>query len=68
MTQHLELIVAKDEAGANRLYACTGAGRGCKRNKYRQHAVPCDDCVGPLPAGITLQQAINTVNLLKETA
>ena len=28
-----------------RLWACRGAGRGCKRNLFRRRKVHCEDCV-----------------------
>lgn len=50
----LNTILAKDEAGNFRLWACRGEGKGCERNKYRRAQKPCADCVGPLREDLTL--------------
>jgi hypothetical protein len=52
----ISTILAKDEEGEFRLWACRGAGKGCDRNKYRRSVKPCDDCLGPLDENLTLDQ------------
>lgn len=52
----LNTILAKDESGEFRLWACRGEGKGCTRNKYRRSQTPCSDCFGPLDENLTLQQ------------
>lgn len=52
----LQLVMANDERNRLQLWACRGEGKGCKRNKYRTTKKPCDDCVGPLPRNMTLEQ------------
>lgn len=45
----LEMILVKVGKGNSpedfKLYACRGAGKGCKRNTYRARKKQCDDCV-----------------------
>lgn len=43
----LERIGPGADAENFRLWACRGAGRGCKRNLDRRDSKPCDDCVLP---------------------
>lgn len=50
----LSTILAKDESGEFRLWACRGEGKGCERNKHRRKAAPCSDCFGPLDENMTL--------------
>lgn len=38
------------------MWACRGAGKGCKRNKTRKNLKPCEDCFGPLPEDMTLEE------------
>ena len=52
----LNTILAKDERGEFRLWACRGEGKGCARNKYRSSQKPCADCVGPLDEKLTLAE------------
>lgn len=52
----LQTILAKDVDGKFALWACRGTGKGCTRNKYRSSLKPCDDCFGPLPEDMTLEQ------------
>lgn len=52
----LDMILAKDAGGEFQLWACRGEGKGCRRNKFRQRAVPCDDCKGPLAQHLTLEE------------
>lgn len=54
----LSLILYRKPDGAFGLWACRGAGKGCKRNSYRKDVSrkPCEDCVGPLPENLTLEQ------------
>jgi hypothetical protein len=54
----LQTILAKDAAGNFRLWACRGEGKGCKRNKHREKAKPCDDCFGPLDENMTLGEVV----------
>lgn len=56
MSGKLDMILAKDEAGAFRLWACRGAGKGCARNHYRRQRKPCADCVGPLDETLTISE------------
>jgi hypothetical protein len=51
----LKLILARDAANDLQMWACRGVGRGCERNKY-SWAKPCDDCFGPLPRQMTLEE------------
>lgn len=51
----LELILVKDGKDFS-LYACRGEGKGCKRNRYRISKKQCEDCKGPLPEDMTLEQ------------
>ena len=53
---NLNTVLAKDEKGKFRLWACRGTGKGCNRNRYRSSKSPCDDCFGPLDENMTLQQ------------
>jgi len=55
----LETILAKDEFGKFRLLACRGEGKGCKRNKHREKAKPCEDCLGPLDEKLTLGEVVD---------
>ena len=55
----LNTILAKDAEGEFRLWACRGAGKGCRRNKYRAQQKPCDDCFGPLDEQLTLGQVLD---------
>jgi hypothetical protein len=55
----LSTILAKDEAGEFRLWACRGAGKGCPRNKYRRQKKPCEDCFGPLAETMTLGEVVD---------
>ena len=43
----LEMILERDAAAPDgfTLYACRGAGKGCKRNVTRNSKKRCDDCV-----------------------
>jgi hypothetical protein len=50
----LNMILARDGAGAFQLWACRGHGKGCKRNLFRKSTKPCDDCMGPLPPTVTI--------------
>lgn len=43
------------------VWACRGEGRGCRRNGFRVNKVHCDDCLGPLPKGLTLEQVRNQI-------
>ena len=54
----LDLILADDQAGKKRLWACRGEGKGCKRNKFRTSKAPCIDCMGPLDEKLTLEQVV----------
>jgi hypothetical protein len=56
--ENLSTILAKDENGKFRLWACRGAGKGCTRNKYRRQQKPCADCFGPLDENMTLGQVV----------
>lgn len=57
--QQLHTILAKDEKGAFRLWACRGEGKGCARNKYRRQQKPCEDCFGPLDESLTLGEVVD---------
>ena len=52
-TPELSFILEKTGDGHSTLdftlFACRGAGRGCKRNKYRQMKIHCPDCVEANP-------------------
>lgn len=52
----LELILHKNGRGSLDLWACRGAGRGCKRNSTRERKKLCDDCFGPLDPKMTIGQ------------
>jgi hypothetical protein len=52
----LSLIMQRDHTGELRLWACRGEGKGCGRNKFRKQSVHCDDCLGPLPPDMTLEE------------
>jgi hypothetical protein len=54
MTGNLDLVLARDDAGELRLWACRGEGKGCERNRYRKSKKQCVDCYGPLPENMTL--------------
>lgn len=58
-TPYLSFIMEKTGDGHTpndfTLFACRGAGRGCKRNKFRQMKVHCPDCVEAMPTE-TLKQ------------
>lgn len=41
----LKMIMEKGSDGVCRLWACRGAGKGCKRNLTRVKTVHCEDCV-----------------------
>lgn len=56
MGDTLQMILAKDNAGDFRMWACRGEGRGCKRNKYRTSKKPCEDCKGPLDENLTIEE------------
>ncbi len=56
MSEKLELILAHAGTGKLELYACRGIGKGCPRNRYRTSKSPCDDCMGPLPHDMTMEQ------------
>jgi hypothetical protein len=56
MTIELQTILYRDTDGELKLWACRGVGKGCKRNKTRTNAKPCDDCFGPLDESMTLEQ------------
>lgn len=47
--ENLEMIMERVGAGAGTenfaMWACRGAGRGCKRNATRARKKHCDDCV-----------------------
>ncbi|WP_375782929.1 hypothetical protein ACE10Z_23735 [Bradyrhizobium sp. Pha-3] len=62
MSKKLDMILAKDEAGEFRLWACRGEGKGCDRNKYRRSKSPCVDCVGPLDENLTLGEVMDQLN------
>ncbi len=51
----LKMILYRDGDGKMKLWACRGAGKGCKRNRYRK-AVPCDDCVPAHDGNETIEQ------------
>lgn len=57
----LQTILAKDDAGELRLWACRGEGKGCERNKYRRQAKPCEDCFGPLAEEMTLGEVADLI-------
>jgi hypothetical protein len=57
----LDLILARDRANKFALWACRGAGKGCKRNSHRARSVPCEDCFGPLPEQLTLAEVIQRI-------
>lgn len=52
----LLLILNIEGDGSLALYACRGAGKGCPRNRFRKSKSKCEDCVGPLPTDMTLEQ------------
>lgn len=41
----LDMILHRDVDGKLKLWACRGAGKGCKRNETRRNKAPCDDCL-----------------------
>ena len=53
---YLSLILDRDRAGTLQLWACRGVGKGCRRNTFRTTKARCDDCYGPLPNEMTLEQ------------
>lgn len=54
----LQLILARDAGQRLCLWACRGAGKGCTRNLHRRSKAPCVDCLGPLPATMTLEEVL----------
>lgn len=52
----LDLILAHDGGGHLHLWACRGTGKGCHRNKFRASKANCEDCMGPLPSNMTLEE------------
>lgn len=59
----LKLILTRDVVGEFNLWACRGTGgRGCRRNTHRTQPKPCDDCLGPLPPEMTLEQVMERLN------
>lgn len=64
MTENLklDLILQKEASGEFELYACRGKGKGCKRNKTREKKAACEDCMGPLPEHLTLEEVYNRLN------
>jgi hypothetical protein len=56
-TENLRLILEGDgKTGLTHAWACRGDGKGCKRNTFRKRSTHCDDCMGPLPPDMTLEQ------------
>lgn len=51
----MERVGSGNDVSDFRLFACRGAGRGCKRNLHRSKAKHCDDCVPADDPNETLQ-------------
>lgn len=41
----ITFILDRNDAGQLMLFACRGAGKGCRRNLNRRKAKHCDDCL-----------------------
>ena len=58
----LEMILHKGADGKFSMYACRGAGKGCKRNVTRLRKTPCEDCWGPLDESMTVGEVHERLN------
>jgi hypothetical protein len=54
----LKMIMEKDTDGDGHLWACRGAGKGCKRNLTRAKTKHCEDCVAASDPNETLEHLI----------
>lgn len=61
MREELSLILARDDKGTMRLWACRGEGKGCQRNQFRKRKAQCPDCIGPLDETLTMGQVVELV-------